>query len=237
MANAAEIADLITAGMQGSTGADDVGFHLGRVVTWDELSQVNSIRLNNAVLTNLKAINSGIGVQYQPGDSVVIMRKQTQYFVLGKVSAPGAPTGNLIQSAIINANQSTTATTFGDLATPGPSVTLNIGTSRRALVFANSGVDSPGVIGSAKYAGGWFTLSVTNENKATIGPVGAATPFYAGGGIFYEQDFIATLSQTWLVTASDGLQRGRNTFTLKYMADNTSTPCFFSGRNIAVIPF
>jgi hypothetical protein len=116
----------------------------------------------------------------------------------------------------------------------GPSVNVNIGSSRRALVFANSGVETP-VGTTGQYTGGWFTLAVTGASN--LGPTGASTPFYAGGNISWQGDAIGTYSQTWLITAADGLNQGLNTFRLMYATGTAGINTFFSGRNIAVIPF
>jgi hypothetical protein len=90
MATAAEIADLITAGMQGPTGSNDSGWHVGQILSWSSASGLNSVRVNGATLTNLKALTPSIGTEYAPGQSVLIVRKQTQYFILGPVTTPGA---------------------------------------------------------------------------------------------------------------------------------------------------
>lgn len=234
MSTAMEIAQLLTEGTQGPNGGEDIALHTGVIKSWDESSGVNVVNVNGKDLTNLKTINAGIGVQYRPGDSVVIIRKQTQYFILGKVAAPGGNNANLIKSAVVNSRQSTGSVNFGDLASVGPQVTLSIGSSRRALVFANSGVETPTSV-TGSYTGGWFTLAVSGAS--TIGPSGAATPFYAGGFVSWQYDGIQTCSQTWLVTAADGLNVGANTFTLKYAAATASINAFFSGRALAVIPF
>lgn len=90
MATAAEIADLITVGVMGPQGADDSGWHLGQILTWDSSTGLNSVRVNNATLTNLKALTPSLGTEYAPGQSVLIVRKQTQYFILGPVQVPGS---------------------------------------------------------------------------------------------------------------------------------------------------
>jgi hypothetical protein len=89
MATASEIADLITQGMQGPMGADDSGWHLGLILSWDSATGLNSVLVNNATLTNLKALAPSIGTEYSRGQNVLIVRKQTQYFILGPVQAPG----------------------------------------------------------------------------------------------------------------------------------------------------
>jgi hypothetical protein len=90
MATAYEIADLLTQGLQGPTGADDSGWHVGQILTWSSTTGLNSVRINGATLTNLKALTPSIGTEYAPGQTVLIVRKQTQYFILGPVTTPGA---------------------------------------------------------------------------------------------------------------------------------------------------
>lgn len=231
--DAAQIADLLTQGIRGPAGSEDAGFHTGLILSWDEASQVNSVLVNNTAMTNLRTVQSGIGVLYQAGDTVMIVRKQTQYFILGKVSAPGGNNANQIKSAVVNTRQTTTSGSFVDLGTVGPSVTASIGTSRRALVLANTGVDI--AVPGNFYGGGWFTLAVTGAS--TIVPSGLSTQFFAGGYMTYSPDFIGTYSQTWLVTASNGLNVGSNTFRLMYATATAGQAVAFSGRSITVIPF
>lgn len=90
MATASEIADLLTAGIQGPTGADDSGWHVGRILSWSSTTGLNTVLVNGAQLTNLKALTPSLGTEYAPGQTVLIVRKQTQYFILGPVTVPGA---------------------------------------------------------------------------------------------------------------------------------------------------
>lgn len=90
MATAYEIADLLTQGVQGPTGSDDSGWHVGRILAWSSTTGLNTVLLNGAELTNLKALTPSIGTEYAPGQTVLIVRKQSQYFILGPVTVPGA---------------------------------------------------------------------------------------------------------------------------------------------------
>lgn len=234
MANASEIADLITQGLRGPQGPSDTALYTGTVVAWDDTNGLNTILVNEVPLSNLKVVRQGIGQTYTQGDVVMIQRKQTQYYVVGKVEAPGVGASNLIVPAYIGTTQTTTSTVFTDLATPGPTATARIGASRRALVFANSGV---GTVGDPtnNYTGGWFTLAVTGASN--IVPSGLSTQFWAGGASIYNGDYVGTFSQTWLVTAAHGLNAGVNNFTLKYASVDPTFYAEFSGRSLAVIPF
>jgi hypothetical protein len=110
MANASEIADLITRGIKGPQGPEDSAFHTGIVRSWDVLSGANTVEVNGVILPNLKALTAGIGVRYSAGDTVVLVRKQTQFFIMGRVSAPGGSSGSAIRGR--TENDSMTITTL-----------------------------------------------------------------------------------------------------------------------------
>lgn len=137
MASAAEIADLITAGVMGPQGSDDSGWHLGLILTWDSSTGLNSIRVNNATLNNLKALTPSLGTEYHSGQTVLVVRKQTQYFILGPVQTPGAvgstpPT----QKDGAGGTLSGTTGTWRDLdggASLSPSFTVTLGPFQRCL--------------------------------------------------------------------------------------------------------
>jgi hypothetical protein len=238
---AGDIAALMTAGFAQPTGSEDAAFHTGQIVTWDELSGVNTVLVNGVVLSNLKVIQSGIGLSYGAGDVVVIMRKQTQYFIMGKVSSPGAGAANQIQSQTIATYQTTGSTGYANLATFGPEVTINVGSSRRCLVLISAFIDASGTISTnGGFIGG--TASVITSGASAIGHdqayarsrfqalVPYAGPVYgAGAGL--------SASGARLFTASDGLNSGSNTFTVQYKSDQSSPACGFQQRTLTVIPF
>lgn len=137
MASAAEIADLITAGVMGPQGSDDSGWHLGLILSWDSSTGLNSVRVNNATLTNLRALTPSLGTEYTPGQSVLIVRKQTQYFILGPVQVPGA-LGSTPPTQIdgTGGTISGTAGVWRDLdagASVSPSVSVKLASYQRCL--------------------------------------------------------------------------------------------------------
>ena len=96
--------------------------------------------------------------------------------------------------------ESTTSTSFTDIATAGPSVTINTGTS--ALVTITAEIYSPG--GQAAYASvavsGATTLAASNTNRIRAS----------------EQSSLAIIvgsSRSFVLT---GLTAGSNVFTMKY---------------------
>lgn len=233
---AGDIAALMSAGFAKPTGPEDSAFHTGQIVSWDELSGVNSVLVNGVILSNLKIIQSGIGLTYSVNDVVVIMRKQTQYFIMGKVADPGAGLSNQIKAAAVTANQTTATTTFTDLATVGPQVTVTIGSSRRCLVIVDCRITCTTAGQAAQYVGGAMGFAVSGASSIAAGNGALNVQFYSGPtapNIGWNQ----AVSHTVVLDSSNGLNAGSNTFTAKYYSQTASPICGFEARNIVVIPF
>lgn len=234
--DAAQIADLLTQGIRGPSGAEDAGFHTGTILSWDSTTGLNSVLVNNTALTNLKAVQAGIPARYSVGDTVMIVRKQTQYFILGKVAAPGggagsAPVGNTIGTPV---NQASTGGSFVDLTgSPGPSVSTYIGSNRAALILWNF-----------KYDGFQSTVEmgfeVSGANTMAPGAFGSTT-VVAGftSSVAPTYTTLSTPAGTYLMGNSVLLSAGLTTFTAKYKV-TTGTPgsvqANISNRSLTVIP-
>lgn len=124
-------------------------------------------------------------------------------------------------TAAVATSQGTTSTSFTDLATTGPAVTVTIGDGGIALVILsdsqeNSTAGQWAVMGFA--ASGANTISA-NDNAAIINANSATVTSLQGS------------SYCILLT---GLTPGSTTFTAKYRA--TGGTANFSNRRIAVIP-
>jgi len=220
------------------SGGADLAHYTGRILSWDEATGLNSVEINGSPVGNLRVLQSGIGLVYQPGDVVLVEKRMSQWYILGKVAAPGASAGNQIQSQTVAANQSTTSTSYGDLATYGPEVSVYIGSSRRCLILFSANVVSLTNAGTPTliFVGG--TAAVQVSGASTIAP---NSP-YCGGQVWYATasapvGFQMVSSQLALLTAANGLNQGMNTFTLKYRAIATNPGANFIDRNITVIPF
>ena len=138
-----------------------------------------------------------------------------QFFVSTGANAIAA---RQLNSAVIATSQTTTSTSYTDLATPGPSVTAN--TSDRALVLFASDVIN----------------SLTNGTSAVSVGVTGATSIGASSAWRIVQDGVASgstnrMGGTHLFT---GLTPGSNTFTMKYVVGSgTGT---FANRELIVLP-
>lgn len=236
MSTAAQIADLITRGVSAPTGPEDVGFHTGTILAWDESSQTNTVLLNNVVLTNLKAIQNGIGVLYGAGDSVFIIRKQSQYFVVGKVSAPGSALPNQIRYGEVSTFESTGSTTYTDLATVGPTISnVLIGSSRRFLLMVNVAINLSGTVPTNTFVGGIMSVDITGAS--TISTVGTVSAQWLGNGVTVGTGGLAYVTRNFVMTSGNGVNPGLHTFKAKYLSLAATPSVGFRDRNITVIPF
>lgn len=132
-------------------------------------------------------------------------------------SAANAMVQRSLDTATVTTSQSTTSTSYTDLSTAGPSVTLTTGT--KAIIFFSAGMaqntDNAAAFMAPEVSGA-STVSAADSRAIQLDGVRANQTMALG---------CATL-----VT----LNAGSNTFTLKYKAgSNTAT---FNNRKIAVWP-
>lgn len=227
--SSADIARLIMEGMKPPEGNNDIGWAQGEIISWDELSGVNTIRVFGQDYNNISSLQSGVGVLYQPGDKVGMLRFQTTYFVLGKIAAPGAGAASQIRSAEVATGHNVgVPTTYGDLPTLGP--TLNnvyIGSSRRCLVMVSAYLEGNQSFGNMSFqVSGASSIAPSTSNAAQNGTLNAVT--------------VGNVStRVKLLTSGDGLNQGFNTFQAKYLVEKygTGTGAIFAIRSLTVIPF
>jgi hypothetical protein len=125
--------------------------------------------------------------------------------------------------ASVLGGQTTTSTTYTDLSTVGPAVTLNTLTTALVSVGAyfSNNTSTDGALMSFAVSGA-TTLAANDNYRAGWDVVAGA----ANIGVFSQMSFVT------------GLTAGSNTFTAKYRANGGGTATFgqFGGRFIAVIP-
>ena len=118
-------------------------------------------------------------------------------------------------SATVNTEQSTTSTSYTDLATSGPAVTLTTGTKALVIVTAKCANDS-NVKTYASYAVSGSSTIAASDAVAMIWQV--------VGGRYNRWSAVSRLST---------LTAGSNTFTMKYKIEADTG--YFSDREIIVI--
>lgn len=115
-------------------------------------------------------------------------------------------------------NEATSSTSYTDLATVGPSVTVTTGGNAIVMVTALGGSNTTSDV---------VFMSYTVSGATTISASDAI-------GVAYSSALGNSYIQASFVAARGGLNAGSNTFTAKYRANaGTAT---FANRNITVFP-
>jgi hypothetical protein len=116
-------------------------------------------------------------------------------------------------------SQTTSSTTFTDLATPGPAVTVTTGTTVIVILTAFLQNSSAGANSQMGYEiSGAYALAAD-----------------ATRSLIYESGNASDLTQMSIVLPAVGITAGSNTFTAKYLVSaGTGT---FHRRHIVVLPF
>ena len=119
-------------------------------------------------------------------------------------------------SGVVTA-QTTTSTSFTDLATAGPAVAVTTGTTALVIISAGVANDSAGGRTLASYAVSGATTDAADDTRSIIYDESSAGRIIAASRVEYKT----------------GLTAGSNTFTMKYrVGGGTGT---FQFRHIAVI--
>jgi hypothetical protein len=134
-------------------------------------------------------------------------------------SATNQITERIAATASVNTSETTTSTTFTDLTTPGPAVTVTTGV--QALVVFSAEINN----NTASQAG---RVAVDISGATTIAPDSQKV-------LRQETNGTAEFQRASVVFLQTGLTPGANTFTLKYSTVGTSTAAF-NQRNITVLP-
>lgn len=247
MATAFEIADLLTQGLQGPTGSDDSGWHVGKILTWSSSSGLNSVLINGATLTNLKALTPSIGTEYAPGQTVLIVRKQTQYFILGPVTTPGSA-GSTPPTQQDGAGGALSGTTgvYRDLdagAGVSPSMTVKLAPFQRCLfMWGCSNIFSV----NYEVEVGLQVVSPGGLNQMATPGFFTGSSFRFGQGVSSTQAVRGPGFKTFLVQtagsdatpSSNAIMPGNNTVSLKYKLSTNGTGNMTVGNPwILAIPF
>lgn len=128
--------------------------------------------------------------------------------------------GNRAATAYVATSETTTSTSFTDLATTTDTVTVTVGASGVALVILYSSITCPGYFGAMGYAASGANTVAATTTKSLIVDDAAATTALGASATFLEV----------------GLSPGSTTFKAKYCSGNSSATQTFVNRRISVVP-
>lgn len=201
-----------------TVAADQTGVRIGTVTSFDQFGSITVAISGSNVLTQATYLSS-----YVPsaGDQVAIIKYGASWLVLGTMGQTQSRLTPVVAYEGTNGNISLPSATYGDLdppANPGPSITLNIGSSGRALILMQC--DLPGARGTVGYVGGRASVVLSGANVDSAHDrfsFGWSNWQYNTGANFVGWN--GTFSKIWT-----GLNPGLTTWTMKYMRyDNAST--------------
>jgi hypothetical protein len=129
---------------------------------------------------------------------------------------PSVPT-----TAVVATSQTTTSTSYTDLATSGPAVTATVSSSGSALIMLTAQLSN-----SNNNRTCWMGFAVSGAT--TVAAADAQSVNFLSANANASAQFTAT----YLVT---GLTAGSNTFTAKYKA--SANTCTFVNRSITITPY
>jgi len=235
-------------------GGKPVGFRQGVIVSWNPDTAANTVLVGGSLMTNLPILNTSEASLLAEGDVVGILTSGPTWAIMGRFTIPGTPEAvssiqsitNRIQAAADPSSGSRDSTSWGDLTgtSVGPSVTVRIGSSGRALVLWSCELgmvlDSAGSVIKYEYRNTphvGFEISGATTRSAADGHALNFNLEHPGPG-FTGAALTSFWAQCAMVHLSTGLNAGDNTFTLKYRHDSlnpsASVASFFNAREIAV---
>lgn len=228
-----------------------VGFRQGTVVAYDQDTAANIVQVGNSLIENMPILNTSEASLLVPGDVVGILTAGGTWAIMGRLVIPGTPEAASSIQSITNRIQAAqditpgyrTNAAYGDLtgAAVGPSVSIRVGASGRALCFWSA------EFGQALNTSGDIMWQQRNTPHVGV-RVSGATVVEANdwNALNANLDFpaagftgAATLSfwiQCGTMHLFTGLAPGMTTFTMKYRTDTMipNNRAYFNAREIAV---
>ena len=219
-----------------------VGYRQGIIRAWNTTTAENTVEVDGVLIDDLSILNTNNdALQLAAGDTVGILTTgaaASSWCILGRLTIPGTPAAESLLSqvssgiaaGIINTQESTSSTTYGNLATVGPSATVTIRATGKALVIMSSQIGFVTVGGQE--GGGAASFVASGANTLTTDPARSINHWTSVGG---PPPSLARVDQFGAVFYLNGLNPGVTTFTMKYKAQSAVT-ADFSDRVLVVWP-
>lgn len=222
--------------------AGGVGYRQGIIRAWNPATAENTVEVDGVLIDDLSILNTNNdALPLAAGDSVGILttgQSASSWMILGRLTIPGTPAAESLLSqvssgiaaAIINTQESTASTTYVDLATVGPSATVTIRPTGKALVIMSSQIGFVRV--GAQDGGGAISFVASGANTLSTDPARSINMWSSVGG---PPPSLARVDQFGAVFYLAGLNAGVTTFTMKYKGQTGAT-ADFSDRVLVVWP-
>jgi hypothetical protein len=226
--------------------AQTMMFRQGVVLTFDPATLSNTVAVGGAVLSNLPLLGVGEATLLTVGSVVGIVSITapgggTTWAILGRLVTPGSAqatdavsllSSNITAASVI-AQETYASLDWGDLATVGPTVTVNVRAAGRLLVLCTALIQWTDAATNPN-AGGLVTVEMTGASS-----IDAATASDTVEGSLYVAETGPTAETVrGTVTAQgvfSGLTPGSTTLTVKYQNQVAAKNIDYSRRTITAI--
>lgn len=205
----------------------DMRYRQGRIITFDPVTLENTVDVGGSTMTNLPLLGVGESTLLAPGSivgitSVQSLRGTATWAILGRMVTPNTTDAfdaiSLLSSWVatesIEIQETRSSTSYGDLTTPGPSVTVNVRQTGRLLIMMSSQIQFID-LDPTDSGGGAVTVEMSGAN--TLSPASAEGPIRItmdwGGNTLANSAMQGTYTQT---VVYEGLSAGLTTITMKY---------------------
>jgi len=227
-----------------------VGFRQGVVESWNPNTAENTIRIGGTLFTNLPSLASSSEVLLiKPGDvvSIKVVSGNSAFdtmYIEGRVTVPGTPqAGSFMELfgakvSIVASSQSTTSSTYGDLATVGPVIQdVLVGKTGRLLVLWGCMIEE---VSTDLARGGSMSFEVSGATSLPADTSRRYEISHTDDGIL--NGSLSASSNNLFCRALaghllEGLNPGLHTLTAKYRSGNAGRTVRFSSRIMIAIPF
>lgn len=228
--------------------AQAMAYRQGTIITFDPATLANTVDVGGTVLTDLPLLGVGEATLLTPGSVVglmVIGGGAKSLAIIGRLVRPNTADAtdaiglfnSLIYADSVAVQESRTADTFGDLTTPGPSVSVTVRPSGRLLVVITSQLQFiESAAGGVAQRGGFVGVDLAGAN--TIDASTAADTVLGAMNLAVAATGLGSVVLQGSYTAAgifEGLTEGVTVVTMKYASQYSGEQMDFGRRNLIVI--
>ncbi len=231
-----------------ATAAQGVRYRQGVIITFDPATLANTVLVGGTVLTDLPLLGVGEATLLTAGSVVGILvigsgGGAASMAIIGRIVTPGtsdaADAVGLLNSLVfadtVVTQEGRSSITFGDLATPGPEVTVPVRASGRLLVVCTCQIQwiEPN---TSPQRGGWATIEMSGANTVTTAQANdVVLPTTNFGLTSPGTTAMAYQGSVCSAGVFNGLNTGDTTVTMKYASQYSGETVDFGRRNLVVI--
>jgi len=224
-----------------------VAYRQGTVLTFDPATLSNTVEVGGTVLTDLPLLGVGEASLLTAGSVVGILviggTGAKNMVIIGRLVLPGTADAeeaigllnSLVFAATVVTQEGRSSTTFGDLATVGPEVTVAVRPSGRLLVVCTCQIQWVESVASPQ-RGGWATVEMSGANTVTTTTARDVVLPTANLGLTSPGTTAMAFQGSYCSAGVfDGLDTGSTTVTMKYASQYSGETVDFGRRNLVVM--